>query len=306
MDALGIDLGGTRIKVGSVEQGSLVDELLVERTAKGRALEEVLDQMADLALSRLRQRPSKRVGLAIPGLVESGPGHVITSPNFPTWKSVPVARLLEERIQLPVHLINDASAATLAEARSGAGRGWSNMAGFTLGTGVGGGLILDGQLRLGRSGLAAEFGHLVVDPGGRACGCGGRGCLEQSLGVDGLRAILRESGTRWAEIADERDTVRALFQAARDQDPWASALIEQAGRALGYAIASVGLVVDIERVVLMGGLAKDHDLLTSCARVGLRERIYDEIADRISIVPGELGDAAGVVGAGWWAHEAGS
>ena len=154
--------------------------------------------------------------------------------------------------------------------------------------------------------MAAEFGHLVVEPGGRPCGCGGRGCLEQSLGVDGIRTVLRESGTPWASRAEDRDVVRELFQAARAGEVWPRQLIDRAGRDLGYAIAAVGLVVDIDRVVLMGGLAKDHDLLVPPAQDALRERIYDEIAARISIVPGALGDSAGVIGAAWWAHEAGS
>ena len=306
MEALAIDLGGTRVKLGSVQDGVLVDDLVVERTAKGRGVEAVLEQMSALALDRLSQRPASRLGLAIPGLVESHEGLLITSPNFPRWSKVPVARLVSERVGLPVHLINDASAATLAEARSGAGAGFANVAGFTLGTGVGGGLILDGQLRLGSSGMAAEFGHIVVDPGGQLCGCGGRGCLEQSLGVDGIRTFLRDSGTSWASRSDDPDVVRELFKAARDGDSWARKLIERAGRHLGYAIAAVCLVVDIERVVLMGGLSKDYDLLVPAAMSGLRERIYDEIADRVTIVPGVLGDSAGVVGAAWWAHEAGS
>ena len=306
MEALGIDLGGTRVKVGSVAEGQLVGELVVERTAEGRGVDAVLDQLGRIARERLSSRPASRVGLAIPGLVESNSGFLITSPNFPAWRDVPVARLFSERVDLPVHLINDASAATLGEARAGAAHGAQNVAGFTLGTGVGGGLILDGKLRLGGAGLAAEFGHLVVDPGGRLCGCGGRGCLEQSLGVDGLRAILRASDTSWAHRADEHDVIRDLFWAARDGEPWPLAVIEQAGRHLGYALASVCLVVDIDRVVLMGGLAKDHDLLVPSAMEGLRERIYAAMADRVSIVPGVLGDSAGVVGAAWWAHEAGS
>jgi glucokinase len=306
MEALGIDLGGTRIKLGSVAHGAVVDELVVESTAASRGVEEILDQLVALAEVRLDARPASRVGLAIPGLVDVESGRLLTSPNFPQWKDVHVAALLSERLGIPVHIINDASAATLGEARSGAAAGIDNVAGFTLGTGVGGGLILNGDLHLGASGMAAEFGHLLVNPGGRPCGCGGRGCLEQSLGVDAIRSILRESATVWASRADEREIVRDLCASARAGDRWTRDLIERAGRDLGYAIASVALVVDIERVVLMGGVARAHDLLIPTAIKGLRERIYDEIAERISIVPGTLGDRAGVVGAAWWAHEAGS
>lgn len=306
MQALGIDLGGTRIKLGSVVDGCLVEELVVETTEPGRGVQEILDQVAGLAATRLGIRPGKRLGLAIPGLVDARSGRLLTSPNFPLWKDVPVARLLSDRLKIPVHLINDASAATLGESRSGAAVGVRNVAGFTLGTGVGGGLVLNGKLHLGPSGMAAEFGHLVVNPGGRLCGCGGRGCLEQSLGVDAIRAALRESDTHWSSRAEERDIVRDLSAAARADDRWARDLIERAGRDLGRAIAAVALVVELEQVILMGGVAKAHDLLIPEAQRGLRERFYEEVADRISITPGALGDAAGVVGAAWWCHEAGS
>jgi glucokinase len=306
MEALGIDLGGTRIKLGSVVGGALVDDLIVETTPASRGVAETLDQVAQLAARRLSARPAERVGLALPGLVEVRSGRLLTSPNFPLWSDVPVAKLLSERLNTPVHIINDASAATLGESRAGAAKGVDNVAGFTLGTGVGGGLVLNGNLHQGVSGMAAEFGHLVVNPGGRPCGCGGRGCLEQSLGVDAIRSVLRESGTEWSARADERDIVRDLSAAARAEDLWARDLIESAGRDLGYGIAAVALVADIERVVLMGGVANAHDLLIPSAQRGLRERFYDEIADRISITPGDLGDAAGVIGAAWWSHEAGS
>lgn len=306
VEALGIDLGGTRIKLGTVVDGALNGELIVESTVGGRGVEAVLDQLARLASDRLASRPTSRVGLAIPGLVDVESGRLLSSPNFPQWRDVQVAELLSERLQVPVYVVNDGSAATLGEARVGAAAGVDNVAGFTLGTGVGGGLILHGELHMGVAGMAAEFGHLVVTPGGRPCGCGGRGCLEQSLGVDAIRSVLRESETAWALRADERDIVQDLCASARSGEPWSRDLIERAGRDLGYAIASVALVVDVERVVLMGGVAKAHDLLIPSAQRGLRERIYDEIAERVSIVPGALGDAAGVVGAAWWAHEAGS
>jgi glucokinase len=303
---LGIDLGGTRIKVGWAGPGGLEGELVIEPTAAERGPDEVLSQIVALAAPRLAAHETSAVGVAVPGLVDASTGHVIASPNFPSWRDVPIVEVLGERLGVPVAVLNDASAATWGEAQVGAGVGAADVAGFTLGTGVGGGLVLDGVLRTGASGMAAEFGHIVVDPGGRPCGCGGRGCLEQMLGADAIRARLMDGSETWAAGAALSDPIPALFDAARSGQAEALELVDRGGRALGYAIASVALVVDVQRIVLMGGLAAGHDLLIPAAYIGLRERLYDAMADRIHIVPGLLGPASGAVGAALWASRSGS
>jgi len=304
--ALGIVLGGTRIKVGWAGAGGLEGELVIEPTAAARGPSEVLQQLVALAAPRLAAHDGAALGVAVPGLVDVASGTVITSPNFPSWDSVPIAEILTARLGVPVAVLNDASAATWGEAQAGAGVGAADVAGFTLGTGVGGGLVLDGILRTGASGMAAEFGHIVVDPGGRPCGCGGRGCLEQMLGAEAIRARLLDGSEPWSHEAATGDPIPALFAAARQGQADALALVDRAGGALGYAIASVALVVDVQRIVLMGGLAAGHDLLIPAAGRGLRERLYDAMADKISIVPSLLGLAAGVVGAALRARGSGS
>ena len=177
---LGLDLGGTNIKAAVVtEPGTVLEQLQIE-TPAGREVSEVVDELVGISVRLMRShRNITAVGLGAPGLVDEHRRIVRLSPNFPTWSNVPIARMLEEKIHLPVALDNDANCFGLAEYLWGAGKGFRFMLALTVGTGIGGAVILDGRIYRGNSGAAAELGHVSVDLWGPKCRCGNRGCVER-------------------------------------------------------------------------------------------------------------------------------
>jgi glucokinase len=205
---------------------------------------------------------------------------------------VQVAAQVSDAVLAPARLINDARAFTLAEHRLGAGRGVDSMLGITLGTGVGGGLILEGLLYMGRDGTGGEFGHQTVVADGALCGCGNRGCLETLAKAD---AIVAACG---------RPTVAESVQAARAGDLRAREGFTAAGRYLGVGVSNVVVLLGVDRVVVGGGVAAAKDLLFEPMREELRRRVFITDIGAIDIVGAELGIWAGAIGAALWAAEA--
>ena len=297
-------MGATRVKAGLVEQGVGVVATEVAAVADHRSPEQLVELLAQL-LDRLtigRDGP-KGVGLIAPGVLDRSAGIVRQSPNFPSWRDEPLGAALQRRVGLPVILDNDANGATLAEHRLGAGRGSSTMICLTLGTGVGGGVILGGELWRGARGMAGELGHVTVVSGGRACGCGNLGCLEQYVGAVGIRKTLRERGGRWLELTDSPDAPRALSALAAAGDVEALELFADLGRYLGLGIVSILHVLDMECVVLTGGVAQSYALLEPTLLSTVQERAYKAMSSGLRLAPGTLGDEAGVLGAVLLAQE---
>jgi glucokinase len=280
---LGLDLGATDIKFALLD-----DEVVVEtgssptRSAEGGPTA-VLGRVVELGR---RARPVETVGLSVPGLVDAE-GRAVLFPNmYGEWAGVQLARPLSEGLELPVALVNDGHAFALAEARIGAARGWRDVICVVCGTGVGGGLVLGGELRTGIDDRAGEIGHHTVLPEGERCGCGNRGCLET---IAGSRAIARAGGY---------PTFAETLEAAREGEEHAAAALERAGRFLGIAIANLALFLTPDRVVVGGGVAEAGDLLLGPLRDEVNRRIRNVAPrDSISIVRAELGPFAGAIGA---------
>ncbi len=302
---VGLDIGGTRIKGGLVTAAGEVRARGLVAVGGERGHTSVLDQAAALVeeLRRGAEAPLQRVGLAVAGVLDRASGLVRESPNFPAWRDVALGRELEARIGLPVSLDNDANAVILGEALAGAGRGASSLFGLTLGTGVGGGIVLDGELWRGERGMAGELGHLIVDPAGPVCGCGGRGCLEQYAGSLGLRRRLEGRGGEHGALAGHPDAPRLLAERAREGDAFACELWADAGRALGLAIAGLVHALDVQRVVLAGGLSGAADLFLPDLERTLEERMFSSMREGLEVVVGTLGEDAGVIGAALGAAE---
>jgi glucokinase len=234
---------------------------------------------------------------------------VLLLPNVPgDWPAIAFRDELQARIGLPVNLLNDVRCITLAEWTFGAGRGVDTLACYAIGTGIGGGVIVNGRLHLGISGSAGELGHHIVEPNGLPCKCGGRGCLEMyaagpAIRAQGVTAVVRGWPTRIATLAGgdlNRVTTELVLQAAREGDPFACAIFEQAGVYLGLAIANTLLTISPRKVVLGGGVAAAGDLLLDPIRRTLRERVFLMPADRVEIALAALGPDAGIVGAALW------
>lgn len=296
---IGLDLGGTRIKAGVVGAGGEVVLRRVVPVGAAKSSAGVVSLLAEVVRSLREEAPGevRAVGLAAAGVLDRRRGVIRESPNFPLWRDLDLGRRLEAEAGLPVALENDANAVILGEARAGAGRGARDLVGFTLGTGVGGAVVLGGELWRGARGMAGELGHVTVVPDGRACGCGNRGCLEQYAGAVGIRQTLRQRGGRLAEIAQDDDAPRSAALLAREGDPEARAVFEDVGIHLGLVVAALVHALDVTRVVVAGGIAHASDLFLDAAIASFRARAFRSMSEGVEIVPGSLGEDAGVVGA---------
>jgi glucokinase len=287
---LGLDLGGTNIKWAVVERDGaewtcLDRDHVATPIADGESA--VIARLISVGRDALARWPGvATVGVGVPGLYDPRTGVARFFVNFPTrWDGTPVAEPVSAGLGLPCVLINDARAFGLAELRLGAGRGASTMAGLTLGTGVGGVIAVDGQVRQGHDGTAGEIGHQTIDPDGPLCGCGNRGCLEAFARGEKVAAAC---GTATAEEAVRR---------ALDGDAAAVAGLAEIGRYLGIGIANMITVLTPERVVLGGGIAAAGDVLFEPIRAEVARRVTTTSLDEVEIVPAELGTWAGAIGA---------
>ncbi len=287
---VGADLGGSNLRLAVVDDRlAVLDRFRCptgDRTVKG-----VLCTLEEGVRRLLRSTGGRvaGVGLGFAGLVDPEEGRVIAAPNFPGWKDVPIGPLLEKRLGIPVHVENDANAIAVGEHRMGAARGVRDVLVLTLGTGVGGGLVLGGRLRRGPDGTAGEVGHMPVFPAGRRCSCGGQGCLEMYASATAVEASCRE-------VRPGLSTASEFSRAARSGDAALRRIFSLAGRAVGIAVAGLVNVLNLEMLVVGGGLAGAWDLMEPAARRELARRAFGLPGRRLRLRPWALGDDAGPVG----------
>jgi glucokinase len=249
----------------------------------------------------------KGLGLGAPGIVTPA-GLICASPNLKFLENFSFAAYLHDRLQVPIKVVNDASAVALGEAAFGAGRDFADFLVITLGTGVGGGLILRGHLWQGTDGAAGEVGHIAVESKGRACSCGSHGCLEQYASAKGISLNYREECTRQsgANLADCAVDLSCteLSRRARQGDEAARKAFLRAGSYLGQAVAGIVNLLNLEAVVLTGGVSASFDLLQQALRDELDRRAFAVNAQRVRVRRGQLGDSAGILGAAslFWDH----
>lgn len=304
----GIDLGGTNIgALLTDDQGNVVAQSK-RPTMSHEGPNAVLDRIAAM-VSELSTRAGAKpdaMGIGVPGLADLAAGTTKFLPNFPTqWRDVPVRQILEPKVGCPVYLLNDARSAALGELEFGSGRDASTMIFFTLGTGVGGGVVIDRKLRLGPLGAAGEIGHQTILPDGPLCGCGNRGCLETlasgpAITAEGVRLLLSGNAPRLHEICSgEASTVtpQTMAQAARAGDAAVASAIERAARWLGIAAANLVTALHPDLIVLGGGVAELGDLLIAPVRETIIRRVGMFPADAVRVERSALGDKAGLMGA---------
>ncbi len=287
---LGLDLGGTNIKWAVIEQDADGPAMVAsgqEPTHTADGPRGVVAQLIQVGQRAVRAAgPVHTAGTGVPGMYEPATGRTRFIPNIPgDWAGLPVARLVGDGLDVPARLINDARACTLAELRLGAGRGARAILAITVGTGVGGGLALDGRVYQGPDGAAGEFGHQTILPDGPKCGCGNFGCLEPLANAAAISAACGTSGVEEAVAAARAGDERALAGLAR------------VGAYLGIGAANVVVLLAPERVVVGGGVAGAGELLLEPMRAELRRRVHIADAAGIQVVPAELGKWAGAIGA---------
>lgn len=306
--ALGFDIGGTKIAGAVVdERGTVVDEL-GEPTPDDSDAEAVTAILLGM-VERLRSRHDvMTIGVGAAGIVEWPAGRIVWAPNN-DYRDWPLREQLEKATGLPVVVDNDANVAALAEARLG--EPYPNMVLITVGTGIGGGLVLDRRIYRGPTGLGGELGHIVLNPDGPRCGCGNHGCFEAfasgtALTRMGRDAAADEPGGMIARLGAEQGEVtgKIVTRAALAGDPTATGLFGRLGRWLGVGIASLANIFELDAVVVGGGLVVTGDLLLVPARAAAREFAFAPTArDVAPIVAASFGVDAGKIGAALLALE---
>jgi glucokinase len=286
---VGVDLGGTAIKAGRIGADGQDRERREVAAHIEEGAESVCERIAQLA-RELGCRSS--LGIGVPGLVDRARGLVTHSPNLAPMQGFPLREELARHLGLAperVHLENDANVAAVGEHRLGGAHGRENVLMVTLGTGIGGGLILGRRLFTGTHGLAAEIGHLCVEPGGARCGCGNRGCLEALASATATQRRAREHGL-------EPDLAQ-LCEAARGGAEGPRKLLRGVGRDLGRGLAQAVMLLDLDCFLIGGGFGAGLDVLLPGIRDGLVERTYGRERDSFHILPAKLGADAGWIGA---------
>ena len=301
---VGLDLGGTKILSVCVDRDMNVAGQDYRPTEADRGPDAVIDRMAASARAAAGDRRILAVGVSAPGPIRTFEGVVTTPPNLPGWRDVPVARLISERMGLPAWVENDVNSGALAEHRLGAGRGAQHLVMIAPGTGIGGGLILDGKLYRGASGGAGEVGHIQIDPRGPLCACGRSGCLEALASGSALdeqaRAIAQAEPegivARLSAQEHEEPDARILDMAAQQGDEMAISAIMQAGLYFGSGLTSLINIFNPEVIVIGGSLRKSALYLQSALSVAKLQAFPQHAAD-VRIVEAELGDDAPAMGA---------
>ena len=286
------------------EHGNLLKRAQVDTLAH-EGLHAVVGRIAALIKEVSAGAPGvAAVGIGAPGPIDSKAGVVSEAPNLPGWVDVPLARIIRDRLGLTAYLANDATLAALGEFTYGAGEAVRHLIYITVSTGVGGGIVIDGQLLEGQRGAAGEIGHIVVEPEGPLCGCGGRGHLEALISGTAIASQARaavSSGERSLvlELAGRHpDAITAwlVTAAAQEGDPLAIGLLAAAGRRLGYAMINLIHIFNPQMVAVGGGVANAGDLLLGPAREIVAGGLMPVFKEDLAIVPASLGGDAGLYG----------
>ncbi len=309
---LGIDIGGTNVKMALVSPvGKILTRGLIETDVK-QGPEDVFKRIA-LAVPTLLTGGRRLVaaGIGCAGLIDVGRGVLLTSPNLPSWREVPIRRIAGRVLGVQTVVDNDANAAAYGEYRAGAGRGYDNVVCITLGTGVGGGIISDGKVLRGGHNFAGEIGHVAINMDGPRCKCGNRGCLEAYIGKQALvrsaRAKLKTRGGRILGRLSTRQlrslNPRMIQEAALQGDRTAREVFYEAADYLGSGIAVLVNLLNPEVVAIGGGVSGAYELMEARLKKAVRARAYDEAAAVVKICRTRLGNDSSTVGAALYAKD---
>ena len=306
--AIGVDLGGTNLRFGLVRE----DKKIISRRRTGTMATEGVEIVIERLTSGIQTLAMRAeslglevagIGIGVPGIISAREGVVRLSPNLPGWKDTPLRARLQESFPYPVYIENDANAYALGEYWFGAGKDAESMVCITLGTGVGGGIILDGHIWRGADGMAGEAGHITVNPDGPLCPCGNRGCLERYSSATAVMEMAQSAAAGSGKTAikallkNGTLTPETIADAAKKGDRTAARIYSEAGKYLGIAIADLIDLLNMECVVIGGGMSGAWELFIGPLKEEVRARAFKIPAQRCRIVRGKLRDDAGILGA---------
>lgn len=307
---IGIDVGGTNVKIALVDgEGKIIYSNSVPTYAQ-MGYEYTVNNIKQAIRDLMKEtntdaKEIEGIGFDFPGQVDYKTGIVKLAPNIPGWINVPIAQMIEEEFNIPTRIDNDVRCAALGELKFGAGKGCENFVCITVGTGIGSGLVINGQLVRGAANAAGEIGHIKLQMnGGPICGCGDTGCLEAFASGPSIVAMAQEylkggKSTKFREMAgaDGEITPYIVAKAAEAGDPVAKRIFEIVGTYIGMGLVSVINLLNPEKVIIGGGVAAAGDLLLDPIRKTIKERAMVVAGNSVEIVPAELGNSAGVIGA---------
>lgn len=309
---IGVDIGGTNVRIGMVTpDGQMVKKIQYSTDLSSGSqamMERLVFQLEDF-IREVRQSDLSeiRIGLAVAGPVDMKRGVLIAPPNLPDLNGFPIRAFFQKKILLPIAIENDANAFTLGEGWKGAARGCLHYCGITLGTGVGGGIVVSGKLLHGADGMGGEIGHMVLNSEGPLCGCGGRGCLEvyasgrgvrrmafEALEKEGKGSLLAREGKPPQELTSED-----VFKAAERGDQLARRVFQEMGRYLGQGLVNLTNLFNPEKIVIGGKVSRAWDYFFRSALEVVQQRAMKGQRERVEIVRAGCGDDAGILGAAY-------
>jgi glucokinase len=292
---IGIDLGGTNLRIALLDTKYRIISKFFLGTKEFKKKKDLMGAIEFcvhkiIKNNKIRKSRILGVGLGVPGPTDAGKGRVHFFPNIPGWKEVWLKRILERKLGLPVFLDNDAKAMALAEHKIGSARGYENVLCLTLGTGVGGGIIIENKLYRGASNAAGEIGHIPINEKGPGCCCGGIACLESYIGSNRILFAAKQKFSR--EISLEQ-----LSELAKKQDKRALDIWTQVGERLGIALAGIINILNLDAIIIGGGVSGAGKILFAKVRETLRRRAMSVQSKHVKVLKARLGSDAGLIGA---------
>ena len=302
-----VDIGGTKIMSALFSSDGKMQSRDIRPTLAGEGVDPVIERILSSIASLLsgKSQPGA-ICIACAGGIDTGRGVVLTpSPHMPGWVNIPLVDIAQKKFGVSVFLINDASAAAIGEHRYGVGKGVKNLVLLTLGTGIGGGIIIDGKIYLGAVGGAGEIGHMTIDASGPRCGCGNNGCLEilvsgTAIAAEAVRRIKQGEKSSLVDMVKgkkDKITTEIIGQAAREGDDLARDIIAKAAYYLGIGLVNIANIFEPEMIILGGGMAELGEMLIGPGRKMVKAGAFTVSGRAARIVTAQLGNEAGVYGA---------
>ncbi|MDY6863621.1 MAG: ROK family protein [Thermodesulfobacteriota bacterium] len=309
--AIGVDLGGTNIRVAAVESNGGIDNEISIPTRSKRGREKIISDIVHLCKQIMERKSGKitAIGFGIPGALKLKEGIVTYSPHLPDWKNFPVKEYLKKDLNLPIVIENDANTAAMGEKWQGAGQGFSNLCCLTLGTGIGGGIILDNKIWRGSQGFAGEVGHMTIKYDGILCPCGNRGCLEAYASGSAIKRIAAEKLKNRGDsilkkpFLQNNDFINpeVVYHAAQNDDKTAIDIFREMGRYLGIGIVNITNLLNLDLMIIGGKVGAAWEFFYPALSKELNSWPYTKAIRHVKIVPSQCGDNAGILGAAYLA-----